>query len=379
LIFKRYAELGSVALLRAELDRLGIVSKRREGAGGRPAGGQHFSRGALYLTLQNRLYRGDIVYQGEAYPGQHEAILDPELWQIVQNKLAVHRQERALAVGAEAPSLLAGLIVDADGSRMTPTHATKKAKRYRYYVSAPLLADDRPQAQKGMRVPAGDIEGLVLERLRALFSSRTDIGDALAPLDLEARALDAALRNAFALSERWLAAPPVEMKSLIRDIVEQITVAADRIEIRLSRAKIAVALEAEGASQRPDLDPVVVSIEAKLRRGGKGKRLVIANGAEAEVNAGLAAMIGEAFAIRNQLLSGSDDSIEAMTERLGMGKGHLTSLVRLYYLAPDIVRALLKGRQPIGLTPTRLLRLSKDLPHAWSEQRHFLGFTGDHP
>ena len=79
--------------------------------------------------LQNRIYRGDIVHQGTAYPGQHAAILDPELWQIVQNKLAVHRQERALAVGAEAPSLLAGLIVDADGSRMTPTHATKKAKR----------------------------------------------------------------------------------------------------------------------------------------------------------------------------------------------------------------------------------------------------------
>ena len=116
LIFRRYAELGSVALLKAELDRLGIVSKRREGTGGRLAGGQHFSRGALYLMLQNRLYRGDIVHQGEAYPGQHEAILDPELWQIVQNKLAVHRQERALAVGAEAPSLLAGLIVDADQS-----------------------------------------------------------------------------------------------------------------------------------------------------------------------------------------------------------------------------------------------------------------------
>jgi site-specific DNA recombinase len=139
------------------------------------------------------------------------------------------------------------------------------------------------------------------------------------------------------------------------------------------------ALEAEGASQRPDLNPVVVSIEAKLRRAGKGKRLVIENGVEAEVNAGLAAMIAEAFAIQKQLLSGSDASIEAMTERLGIAKCHLTSLVRLSYLAPDIVRALLKGRQPIELTPTRLLRLSKDLPHDWIEQRHFLGFSGDHP
>jgi hypothetical protein len=142
--------------------------------------------------------------------------------------------------------------------------------------------------------------------------SRIEISDALAPLDLDAHALDAALRNAFGLSERWLAAPPVEMKSLVRDIVEQITVASDRIEIRLSRVKIAAALEAGGRSQRPDLDSIVLSIEAKLRRAGKGKRLVIENGAETEVNEGLVELIKEAFAIRNQFLSGSDNSIEAM-------------------------------------------------------------------
>jgi len=231
-------------------------------------------------------------------------------------------------VGAEAPSLLAGLIVDAGGSRMTLAHATKKAKRYRYYVSASLLAGDHPQAQKGMRVPAGDIEALVLDRLRAFFSSRTDVGDALTPLDLEARAFDAALRNAFTLSKRWLAMPPVEMKSLVLEIVEQITAAADRIEIRLSRVKVAAALEA-GESQRPDLDPVALSIEAKLRRAGKGKRLVIANGAGAEVNAGLVELIKDVFIIRNQLLSGSDASIEAMSGRLGMNKCRLTSLIRL--------------------------------------------------
>jgi hypothetical protein len=92
----------------------------------------------------------------------------------------------------------------ADGSRMTPTHATKKAKRYRYYVSASFLAGDRLQARKGMRIPAGDIERLVLDRLRAFL---TEISDALAPLDLDAQTLDAALRNIFKLSERWFVAP----------------------------------------------------------------------------------------------------------------------------------------------------------------------------
>src|SRR3981081_102519 len=111
---------------------------------------------------------------------------------------------------------------------------------------------------------------------------------------------------------------------------------------------------------------LVLSIEAKVRRAGKGKRLVIGNGAETEVNAGLVELIKEAFAIRIQLLSGSHDSIEAMSGRLGMNKGRLTSLVRLSYLGPEIVRALLAGSQSNALTPSRLLRLSKTLPHDWN-------------
>jgi site-specific DNA recombinase len=93
------------------------------------------------------------------------------------------------------------------------------------------------------------------------------------------------------------------------------------------------------------------------------------------INEGLAAMITEAVAFRRQLLAGSDDSIEAMSGRLGMNKCRLTSLIRLSYLAPEIVGALLAGRHPIELTPTRLLRLSKNLPLDWTVQRRFLGFA----
>jgi hypothetical protein len=82
-------------------------------------------------------------------------------------------------------------------------------------------------------------------------------------------AFDAALRNAFTLSKRWLAAPPVVMKNLVLDIVERVTIAANRIDIWLNRAKIAAALEAGGGSQRPDIDSITLSIEAKLRRAGK--------------------------------------------------------------------------------------------------------------
>jgi hypothetical protein len=158
MIFQRYAELGSVALLKAELERTGIVSKRRKGADAELSGGKRFSRGALYLMLQNWLYRGNVAHKEKIYPGQQQAIIEPELWQPVQDRLAAGRRERSMAVGAEAPSLLSGLIFDSNGARLSPTHAVKNGKRYRYYVSTALITrscSQRPAHSSGRHRRAG--------------------------------------------------------------------------------------------------------------------------------------------------------------------------------------------------------------------------------
>ena len=90
-IFRRYMELRSVRTLQAELDGAGIRSKRRISADGTPFGDQKLSRGALYLMLQNRTYRGEITHRGDAYPGEHQAVIDKPLWDEVQAILAENR------------------------------------------------------------------------------------------------------------------------------------------------------------------------------------------------------------------------------------------------------------------------------------------------
>jgi site-specific DNA recombinase len=114
---------------------------------------------------------------------------------------------------------------------------------------------------------------------------------------------------------------------------------------------------------------------AQFRRAGKGVRLVIGNGAAKAIDDGLASLIARAMATRNMLLAGRDDSIDAMALRLGVRRDYLAVLVRLSYLFPEIVRAILVGQQPIELTPTRLVALSRNLPHDWQEQRRLLGFA----
>ena len=156
-IFRKYAELASVHKLKEALDAEGILSKDRKTKSGRVWGGKPLARGALYLMLQNRTYRGEVAHKGKSYPGEHEAIVDRELWDEVQRILAANRVARERGSGAKDPILLAGLLHDDLWERMIPTHAVKKGKRYRYYVSRPLVLNPKSAAKGGRRIPAGDI------------------------------------------------------------------------------------------------------------------------------------------------------------------------------------------------------------------------------
>ena len=84
-------------------------------------------------------------------------------------------------------------------------------------------------------------------------------------------------------------------------------------------------------------------------------------------------LLRDAHATRDALMSGRDETIDAMAQRLGIKRDYLSARMRLTYLAPDIVRVLVAGRLPDGLTPAGLLFMCKDLPHDWPLQRAALG------
>lgn len=377
MIFRRYAELGSVRLLGAELDRIGVVSKRREGAGGVLAGGNRFSRGALYTLLQNPIYRGQIGHKGKVYTGQHEAVIDTELWQLVQAKLAANRQVRALVATAEEPSLLAGLIVDGYGQRMTPTHAVKKGRRYRYYASTPLITGARADDAKGWRVPAGDVESLLLDRLRAFFASEQNVGEVLSSFDLDASTFRSALSKAIHLSDNWASLPSIKIRELVRSVIERVGVHDDVLVASLKPKELAAVLAGNTCHVSSDkqLDSIELRAEAKLRRAGKEIRLAVGGGiADNKPDGKMIGLLRDAHATRDALMTGRDETIDAMAQRVGVKRDYLSAHMRVTYLAPDVVRSLVEGWYPEGLTPARLLSLCKDLPHDRQLHRSVLGF-----
>src|SRR5256712_6793518 len=170
-IIARYLELGSIRALAQDLDRRGIRSKPRRHSTGRTVGGGSFGVGALAHLLKNRFYIGEVVYRGEVHHGEHEPILDSALFAAVQAKLAAQAVERRCRLRG-LPAILSGRLFDHRGNRMSPTHANKRGARYRYYVSQAVLQNKPPPPGLVSRVPAAEIEALVVAALRNHLNAR---------------------------------------------------------------------------------------------------------------------------------------------------------------------------------------------------------------
>src|SRR5258707_8243783 len=128
-IFRHYAELGSVRSLKEELEARGITSRCRTSASGRFQGGKPFSRGALYLMLQNGIYRGEIVHKERSYPGEHTPIIDQELWDMVQAQLAGNAAERNAGGRNGQASPVSRNLFDGHRKQEAPSPAGQKGNR----------------------------------------------------------------------------------------------------------------------------------------------------------------------------------------------------------------------------------------------------------
>ena len=377
MIFRRYAELCSVRLLKEELEARGIKSKSWTSASGHLTGGKPFSRGALYLMLQNRLYRGDIVHKGQPHPGEHTPIIDQPLWDAVQAQLATKTAERNSGTPTRQPSLLAAMLFDGDGNRMTPTHATKKGTRYRYYVSRPLITDDQTAGSAAaLRIPAGEIEQAVTSRIRQWLVDPGRIYQAIRLADPSAQRR--LIARADEIGKSWPELPATRQRALLTALIERIDVGANRIDIHFRPIRLGILLDiaARPLSSATE-ETQILSVPIKLRRSRREIKMLIEGTdpfATAKPDTRLIKLLIRARRFNATLVGSDGVPFAAMVKREGVSPSYFTRLVRLSYLAPDITQAILDGRQPRDLTANKLLAHSR-LPLTWHEQRTALGFA----
>jgi DNA invertase Pin-like site-specific DNA recombinase len=363
MIFRRYVALKSVRDLKAELDAAGIVSKSRTAADGSPYGSQRFSRGALYAMLQNRVYRGKITHKGAYYPGEHQAIVEEALFEEVQSTLAENRSERVSPHGQD-PSPLTGLLFDADGERLTPSHALKKGVRYRYYVSRHLITGDKTE-RRGMRLPAFGIEALIRTRIGALLANPEELISILSAECDRAAIVSSAIPKA----KNFDSLSAVDLGLALRSFVSRISVLSDRVAITIQPDALAAwILGAPVADRDDDQKSTIITAPIKMQQRGQEMRLVF--GAEDALpfgHNGLIRLLARAHTIRHRLFE-ERLTIGEVAQAENLIPSYVTRLVRLTFLAPDITASILSGRHDPDLTVSRLIADTR-FPLDWNDQR----------
>ncbi len=325
-IFRRYLELGSVVKLARDLRANEVRTKRWTTRDGREVGGTIWTQAPLYNVLRNRLYRGEIDHKGTIHPGQHLAIVDDDLFDAVQAKLGETCDRRSRRLTALTQETLAGRLFDDAGHRMSPVSARRDGRVHRYYVSQALIRGDRGTPGSLARVPAAALENLVERELAVRIRKRT-----LA----QAEPFDGLLK----------------------------VVVGDKF--------VELALDSRACAE-PSLDgaETLVRIPAILRTFGGAKEITspdgqpfVASGPDRALQKAIARGRRWERQIRSGERAGADHiaAVEVVQSR------YVDKILKLAWLAPDIVEAILSGKRLRDFTLTDLL--AAEIPMDWQQQR----------
>ena len=366
-LFDLYLELGSVRKLKEKADRRGLVTKRRK-SDDRFTGGQPFTRGHLYQLLHNPIYVGEIAHKGKTYPGQHEAIVERKLWGAVQKMLDDQAPARRSTTNSKQGCILTGLVFDESGDRLSPSYCRKNGRHYRYYISKRLMHG--ADKNDGWRIPAGQLEQVILRELCRFLEDGARVADAVHEADAAPGQVQASVNAAANVGKEIKQYQRHEIASRVRQIIERVGIAADRIRIQVSRLGLGKLIGGENGGNE---SPIILDLPIVFRRRGVESKIVLPASATASApDDGLINLIADAHQWVARFRNGEVATVREISREAGIDEGDVSRFLPLAFLAPDIVEAILSGKQPIELTAEKLKRL-RSLPKSWEEQRQLLG------
>jgi site-specific DNA recombinase len=361
-IFLAYLECGCVRVLAERLKHSGIRSKSWTSSTKRQCGGVVLSRGSLYHTLNNPIYIGKIAHQGKLHDGQHERIVDLQLWNqvaaMLKNNGITRRTQSNLASGR----LLSGKLVTADGKSYTPTHAAKNGRRYFYYILTGQNSDISANTIK--RLPADELEGRVLSSIGSFLEDSPRLAAHFTMLDIrELRLLTSAAKHRSAqLSEIAHA----DVRHTISRIVKSIVVDSNELCIFLSHSELCKDLLGEVRSGDSSTE-IQLHEQISFARRGSAVKLVLSNGEckSAPPIASLVRAVVQARTWSEWIVSGKVRNLEQLAAKAGLNKRYASRILRLAALSPTLYEAILAGNHSPLLT---VASLTRNLSLEWKEQ-----------
>jgi site-specific DNA recombinase len=265
-------------------------------------------------------------------------------------------------MGRESEAMLVGLLYDGHGRRMTPSQSNKGTKRYRYYVTMPAELDPANAEPPAWRVPAHDLERIIIQRLLAFLGNTNALIDAIGasdPADIEQLAAEA--RRLASLLET-----PSDRAPIARSLLDQVALSETSVTLTVQPCVIDTSSNAVSITLQAPVARVRMYKESRLIVLSPASRAA----ASPDRDERLVQLIAEAFAARELLLASPGATIKDIAERQNICRKRYAQLIRISWLAPDIIKATLDGRHAPSLTAARLIK--SDLPANWAAQHDAL-------
>jgi DNA invertase Pin-like site-specific DNA recombinase len=370
LMFALYLQHRNIMLVKEDLDREEMRSRKRINKHGKTTGGLAFSKSNIASILSNPVYAGKIKHKDKTYSGNHEAIITLEQWNAVQDLIAERKIEKKRHNHHKCPALLNGLLFDGDGNKLISHYAIKDGKKYHYYVSQSVK--NNSQSKPSLRLPIHTIERTVIELLKQTLSKPCHLLEALDLDDVRVETTTLIIKKAKELSKKIEEDDPANNKTLLQKLILKVKVDIDQLVMILRPETLSELLGLE----LPINKPIKIERDVTIRRRGQEMKLVI-GGLEANVenmNQVLIKLVANACLLRTELEAQNVSSIREFADQHNIDHADAKNLIPLSYLAPSIIEDLMAGRQPVDLNARRLKSLAYNLPLDWSEQRQLLGF-----
>lgn len=358
-IFNLYEELGTVRKLKNEMDKLGIVTKRRKQKNGIKTGGKPFFRGNLYQLLSNPLYIGRVPHKGQSYPGQHKAIIDDATWETVQGILTNNAVNRSCPTNTKAPFLLTGLAFDETGDLLYQSQTNKKGKRYCYYVSK-RLTQNSPRSDDGWRLPARTLESVIFTTIQGLLRDQVQLMDILCLGEHTPKDMKILKEESDTVVAQLTDESPKIQRHFLQTIIQRIDLVPGSVAITIRLNGLVKALKISGSLISEDYrDNEIITVPISLRRRGVEAKLVIAgpDREQFQPDPHLCRLIAQARYWFDQLASGKGTTVRAIALQENIFETEVSRILPLAFLAPKIIDKILIGQKPEDLTVKKLRRL----------------------
>ncbi len=354
-LFDLYEQHGSVRAVKEQADLQGLRTKERVTADGQPKGGGPFERSHIHHILTNPIYAGRIRHKALVHEGQHAAIIDPDRWAHIQQRLQDGAAKGRARKTATQQSLLCGKLFDETGDRLTPSHTkTKAGVRLRYYISHRLVKRSGEPGVDGWRLPAPELEGRIVELVRERLrrpSFAAAIAATASGSDIAANS--AALKNI-----------TTSATALLR-LVARIDLRPGSLTVTLDPTRLATLCSA--AAHAIDQEILTLSAPFLMRKRGVETKLILQD-TPIDPDQTLIRNIAKAHQWYQQVKAGQ--TLSDIARDAGTSTRRIQHMIDLAFLAPDLVGQVLAGTQPAGFTSDWFKRHS--LPGEWQDQRDLI-------